>query len=228
MSYRQTPSPKRAVVLVSGGMDSAVGLGIAAKEYCPAVIHINYGQKTERRELRAFNSLADFYNVKKRLVVNLEHLKKIGGTSLIDRDMEIPDGLSNGNVPSTYVPFRNAQFLTIAISWAEVIGASVLVTGTTEEDAAGYPDCRKIFYELFNKIVEVGTKDDSKIEIITPLISLKKRDIVKLGMELKVPFELTWSCYRNNEKACGRCDSCLRRLRAFKETGVEDKIEYEH
>lgn len=216
-----------AVVLVSGGMDSAVVCAIAKNKYNLALLHINYGQRTEERELKAFNSLADFYTSKKRLVVDFDHLKKIGGTSLIGQDIEIPGGLSKEGAPSTYVPFRNAQFLCVAVSWAEVIGATTVISGATEEDAAGYPDCRKEFYAIFSRLVEAGTKKETKIGIVTPLISLKKKDIIRLGVELGVPFELTWSCYRNNEKACGRCDSCLRRLRAFKEAGVEDRIEYE-
>jgi len=215
-----------AVVLASGGMDSALVCGIASRKYNLAVLHINYGQRTEERELKSFNALADFYKAKKRLVVNLEHFKKIGGTSLVDKNLEIPNGLSEEGVPSTYVPFRNAQFLSIAVSWAEVIGASAIFVGVTEEDAAGYPDCRKEFYSVFNKLVNVGTKKETNIEIITPIIAMKKSNIVRLGVELGVPFEFTWSCYKDNDRACGRCDSCLRRTRAFGEAGVKDKIEY--
>ncbi len=215
-----------AVVLVSGGMDSAVVCGIASKKYKLAMLHINYGQRTEERELKSFNALTDFYKAKKILVVNLEYFKKIGGTSLIDKNLDIPEGLSEESVPSTYVPFRNAQFLSIAVSWAEVIGASAIFVGATEEDAAGYPDCRREFYSVFDKLVSVGTKKETNIEIITPVIAMKKDNIVRLGAELGVPFELTWSCYKNNDKACGKCDSCLRRIRAFKEASVKDKIEY--
>jgi len=216
-----------AVVLASGGMDSAVVCGIASRKYGLAMLHINYGQRTEERELKSFNALADFYGAKKTLVVNLEHLKDIGGTSLIDKNLKIPEGLSEQGIPSTYVPFRNAQFLSVAVSWAEVIGASAIFIGATEEDAAGYPDCRRVFYSVFSKLVDVGTKKETKIEIITPVIGMKKSSIIRLGVELGVPFEHTWSCYQNNDKACGKCDSCLRRIRAFKEAGVEDKIEYE-
>jgi len=216
-----------AVVLVSGGMDSAVVCGIAEKKYNLAMLHINYDQKTKEKELKAFHSLADFYKAEKKLVVDFEYFKKIGDTSLINKDLKIPDGLSKGGIPSTYVPFRNAQFLSVAISWAEVIGSPAVFLGATEEDAAGYPDCRKEFYDIFNKLVDVGTKKDTIIEIITPLISMKKKDIVKLGLELGVPFEYTWSCYKNNDRACGTCDSCLRRIRAFKEARVEDRIAYE-
>ena len=218
---------KFAVVLVSGGMDSAVTCGIAQKTYNLAFLHINYGQRTEIKELQSFHSLADFYKVKERLVVDFTHFEKIGGTSLIDRRIDIPEGLSDKETPSTYVPFRNAQFLSVAVSWAEIIGASVVFSGVTEEDAAGYPDCRREFFEIFSKLVKIGTKKDTKIDILTPLMSMMKKDITLLGTKLGVPFELTWSCYRNNDVACGRCDSCLRRLRAFKKAGIGDKIEYE-
>jgi len=218
---------KISVVLVSGGMDSAVVCGIASRDYELAVLHINYGQRTEERELWSFHRIVDFYNAKKKLVVNLEHFKKIGGTSLVDRNIKIPNGLSDEVVPSTYVPFRNAQFLSIAVSWAEVIGASAIFIGATEEDAAGYPDCRRIFYDVFNKLVQVGTRENTHINVLTPIIDMSKSDIVRLGVKLGVPFELTWSCYRNNDTACGKCDSCLRRIRAFREAGVEDKIKYE-
>jgi 7-cyano-7-deazaguanine synthase len=215
-----------AVVLVSGGMDSAVACGIANKSHALALLHVNYGQKTEKRELEAFNALADFYGTERRLVVNLDYLKKIGGSSLIDPAMDIPEGLSEQGTPSTYVPFRNAQFLSIGTSWAEAIGALALFSGTTEEDAAGYPDCRKEFYDIFNKLIDVGTREDTSIELFVPLITLKKADIIRKGIELGVPFEHTWSCYENNEEACGKCDSCLRRLRAFKEVGMKDPIKY--
>jgi 7-cyano-7-deazaguanine synthase len=218
---------KKAVILVSGGMDSAVVCGFAEKKYDLAFLHINYGQRTEKRELTSFQSLADFYKVKERLTVDLHHFKTIGGSSLTDSKIEVPKGLSEEEIPSTYVPFRNAQLLSVAISWAEVIGASAVFSGATEEDAAGYPDCRKEFYDVFNSLVDVGTKDETKIEVLTPLIFMKKGAIVKLGNELGVPFERTWSCYQNNEVACGRCDSCLRRLRAFSEAGVKDPIPYE-
>jgi 7-cyano-7-deazaguanine synthase len=218
---------KKAVILVSGGMDSAVVCGFAKKKYTLAFLHINYGQRTEKRELISFQSLADFYKVKERLTVELYHFKTIGGSSLTDSTIEIPEGFSEEETPSTYVPFRNAQLLSVAISWAEVIGASAVFSGATEEDAAGYPDCRKEFYDVFNSLVDVGTKDETTLEVLTPLIFMKKREIVKLGHELGVPFERTWSCYKNNEVACGRCDSCLRRLRAFSEAGVKDPISYE-
>ena len=217
-----------AVVLVSGGMDSCVVAAIANQSYELAFLHINYGQKTEKRELKAFHDIADYYNVSRRLVCNFQHLKQIGGSSLIDPDMEIPPGdQEDTGIPTTYVPFRNAHLLAVAVSWAEVIGATKIFIGAVEEDSPGYPDCRREYYRIFNQLVKVGTKPETHIEILTPLIELKKRDIVKKGMELGAPLHLSWSCYKNNDKACGRCDSCLRRLRAFQEAGFEDPIEYE-
>ncbi len=218
---------RRAVVLVSGGMDSAVACAIAHTTYTLALLHVNYGQRTEKRELDSFHSLAAFYGVTKRLVAHLDYFKDIGGSSLVDTGSTIPEGLSEQGTPSTYVPFRNAQFLSIGVSWAEVIGASAVFSGATEEDAAGYPDCRKAFYDSFAQLVEAGTKKETAIEICTPLIKLKKADIIRKGMELGVPFEHTWSCYVSNERACGRCDSCQRRLRAFEEVGVKDPITYQ-
>jgi 7-cyano-7-deazaguanine synthase len=215
-----------AVVLVSGGMDSAVACGIANETYTLALLHVNYGQKTERRELQAFNALADFYGAERRLVANLDYFKKIGGSSLIDPHMDIPEGLSGYGTPSTYVPFRNAQFLAIGISWAEVIGARALFSGATEEDAAGYPDCRKEFYDIFKKLADAGTREETSIEVFVPLIALRKVDIIRKGVELGVPFEHTWSCYVSSVEPCGKCDSCLRRFRAFKEAGIKDPIEY--
>ena len=215
-----------AVVLVSGGMDSAVTCGIAHQSYALALLHINYGQKTEEKELEAFHALAQFYGAEKQLVATLDYFKKIGGSSLVDPDMTVPEGLSEKGTPSTYVPFRNAQFLSIAVSWAEVIGARALFSGATEEDAAGYPDCRKEFYDIFNNLARMGTREETAIEIMVPLIALKKADIIRKGQELAIPFEHTWSCYKNNNVACGTCDSCLRRLRAFEEVGIKDPITY--
>lgn len=224
-----------AVVLASGGMDSCVAAAIAAQESELALLHVNYGQRTEGRELHAFNDIADFYRASRRLVVNIEHLKIIGGSALTDKNIPVPDSgrsssgvtLRTSSIPSTYVPFRNAHLLSIAVSWAEVIGATKIFIGAVEEDSSGYPDCREVFYKTFNRVIETGTKPDTKIEIITPLIHLKKSEIVKKGIELGAPLHLTWSCYKNTEKACGRCESCALRLKGFREAGVKDPIPYE-
>ncbi|MCK4353383.1 7-cyano-7-deazaguanine synthase QueC [candidate division WOR-3 bacterium] len=207
-----------AVILVSGGIDSCVTAAIANRDYELAFLHINYGQKTEKRELKAFNSLVDFYKVKYKLVCDFEHFKKIGGSSLIDSKMQA------SHRTTTYVPFRNANFLAVAVSWAEVIGAPKIFIGAVEEDAPEYPDCRKEFYERFNEIIETGTNTTTHIEVITPVISMQKYEIVKLGLKLNAPLNLTWSCYENNSQACGKCDSCIRRFKAFKLAGIRDPI----
>ncbi len=250
-----------AIVLVSGGMDSCVTAAIAREQYELALLHVNYGQLTEDRELRAFHEIADHYEAAHRLVVSIEHLKVIGGSSLTDQAIPVPEAphlhplpggersstspstlrgegrgegelrtpnseLRTASVPSTYVPFRNAHLLSIAVSWAEVIIARKIFIGAVEEDSSGYPDCRESFYQAFNRAVEEGTKPETRIEIVTPLIHLKKSEIVRKGIDLKAPLQLTWSCYRNSDKACGTCESCALRLKGFREAGVKDPIPY--
>ncbi len=217
----------KAIILVSGGMDSLVTAAIAAKEYEPAFLHVNYGQRTKSRELKAFNDIADFYNVKDRLVVDISYLAEIGGSSLTDSSIEVSKAdLSSKDIPTSYVPFRNANILSIAVSWAEVIEAKKIFIGAVEEDSSGYPDCRQVFYDAFNKTIELGTKPGSAIEIITPIIKLKKSEIIKKGAALDAPFRLSWSCYKNEDKACGECDSCALRLKGFQQAGLVDPIEY--
>ena len=222
-----------AVVLVSGGMDSCVAAAMANEHYRLACLHVNYGQRTEARELRAFHELAEHFQAEKRLVVSIEHLKVIGGSALTDTRIPVPElrtphsALRTSSIPSTYVPFRNAHLLAIAVSWSEVIGANRIYIGAVEEDSSGYPDCREVFYQAFNKVIETGTRPDTRAEIITPLIHMNKSAIVKKGVELGAPFHLTWSCYQNNESACGRCESCALRLKGFREAGVKDPIPYE-
>lgn len=217
-----------AVVLVSGGMDSCVTAAIAGREYELAFLHMNYGQRTEKRELRAFNEIADFYNVKQRLVVNVEHLSKIGGSSLTDTSIAVPPvELGRKDIPATYVPFRNANILSVAVSWGEVLCAAKIFIGAVEEDSSGYPDCRAEFYRAFNDVIRLGTKPDTSLEIVTPIIRMKKSEIVTLGRELQAPFHLTWSCYQREDRACGVCDSCALRLRGFRGAGIEDPIPYE-
>jgi len=217
-----------AIVLVSGGLDSAVCLAGAVREYDTAALHINYGQRTEARELQAFNELADHYGITRRLVADISYLKVIGGSSLVDRDMAVETGLpgEQDGVPSTYVPFRNAHILCVGVSWAEVIGAEALFIGAVEEDSSGYPDCREEFYQRFAGAVAVGTKPDTHIAIKTPLIHLDKAAIVRLGTELQAPLHLTWSCYTDSEEACGECESCRLRLRGFAAAGRIDPIRY--
>jgi len=223
-----------AVVAVSGGMDSCVTAAIANEKYQLAFAHINYGQRTEMRELKAFNDIADFYNVNERLVIDYTHLSKIGGSSLTDKNIslskadpeKIGAGLENKAVPTSYVPFRNANILSACVSWAEVLNAKTIFIGAVYEDSSGYPDCRPEFFSVFEKMVELGTKPETKIKIETPVIHLLKKEIVKKGIKLKAPLHLTWSCYQNEDEACGVCDSCALRLRGFQLAGVEDSIKY--
>jgi 7-cyano-7-deazaguanine synthase len=218
---------KLAVVAVSGGMDSCVTAAIANQEYNIAMVHINYGQRTQKRELQSFNDIADFYKVDKRLVIDLSHFSKIGGSSLTDVKMEVTKAdLHNKEIPSSYVPFRNANILSACVSWAEVLNADAVFIGAVYEDASGYPDCRPEFYAAFEKMVDVGTKPETKIKIATPIINLSKSEIVKKGIELGAPLNLTWSCYQSEDEACGVCDSCAFRLRGFQMAGFEDPIPY--
>ncbi|MFN6962708.1 MAG: 7-cyano-7-deazaguanine synthase QueC [Pyrinomonadaceae bacterium] len=218
-----------AIVLVSGGMDSCVTAAIARYEREDlAFLHISYGQRTEARERQAFNDIADFYGVERRLDVSIEYLAKIGGSSLTDNNIEVSEAdLESKEIPTSYVPFRNANMLAIATSWAEVSGASAIYIGAVAEDSSGYPDCRPEFYEAFQRTIDAGTKPDTRIEIRTPIIHLSKAEIVKKGIELGAPLHLTWSCYRSETLACGTCDSCALRLRGFEQAGVEDPIAYE-
>ena len=218
-----------AIVLVSGGLDSCVAAAIAHQHHKTAFLHVNYGQRTEERELKAFNDISDYYCVKRRLVADISYLKEIGGSSLTDETIQIEKPKPNSfEIPSTYVPFRNTHLLSIATSWAEVIGANQIFIGAVEEDSSGYPDCRITFFKAFNQLIEKGTKPDTYITIKTPVINLKKKDIIIKAMELTAPLHLTWSCYKNSNKACGVCDSCFLRLRGFKEAGLKDPIEYEN
>jgi 7-cyano-7-deazaguanine synthase len=217
-----------AICLVSGGMDSCVTAAIAREENAElAFLHVSYGQLTERRERRAFEELGDFYGVAKRLAVSLEHLARIGGSSLTDSSIPVAEAdLASRRIPTSYVPFRNAHLLAVATSWAEVIGAGRLYIGAVAEDSSGYPDCRPEFYEAFQRAIDTGTRPSTRVEIRTPVISLRKSEIVRRGLELGAPLHLTWSCYRAEDAACGGCDSCALRLRAFREAGVADPIPY--
>ncbi|AEH23682.1 exsB protein [Thermodesulfobacterium geofontis OPF15] len=216
-----------AIVLLSGGMDSTVCASIASQNYRLAFLHFQYGQKAQKKELECFYKLIEFFKPEKFQIVYLPFFKDFGGSSLISEELEIPEKQEKG-IPSTYVPFRNGIFLSIATAWAEVIGAKKIFIGVNEVDFSGYPDCRKIFIEKFNQAINVGTKPETQIEIETPIINLTKKEIVELGIKLNTPFHLTWSCYRGGEKACGKCDSCNLRLKAFKEAGIKDPILYEN
>lgn len=215
------------IVLVSGGLDSAVTASVALRDGLSAFLHVNYGQRTEGRELGAFNLIADRLGIKERLVADVGYLKVIGGSALTDKSIDVPSaGLASTGIPVTYVPFRNAHLLSIAVSWAEVLGAKFIYIGAVEEDSSGYPDCREEFFRAFERTITLGTKPGSGIKIKTPLIHMTKGAIVKEGLKLGTPFELTWSCYKDSDAACGECDSCLLRLRGFKEAGRIDPIPY--
>jgi 7-cyano-7-deazaguanine synthase len=219
---------QKAIVLVSGGMDSCVTAAIARSENSEvSFLHISYGQLTEDRERKAFNDIADFYNVEKRLDISIDYLVKIGGSSLTDMKIEVSEAnLENKNIPTSYVPFRNANMLAIATSWAEVIGANRIYIGAVAEDSSGYPDCRPEFISAFEKMIDVGTKPETSIKIVAPVIKLMKSEIVELGIKLNAPLHLSWSCYRNGQESCGKCDSCALRLRGFKQAGFNDPIAY--
>ena len=217
---------KRAVVLLSGGMDSCVCAAIAARDFDTAALHVSYGQRTEDRERKAFLGICDRLRIRERLVVRNEALRAIGGSALTDANIAVPESHAIGReIPVTYVPFRNAHFLAVAVSWAEVLGAAKIYIGAVEQDSSGYPDCRPAYYEAFNQVIRAGTKEGN-IEVVTPLIALRKHEIVRLGLELGAPFDLTWSCYSREDRACGVCDSCMLRLRAFQEAGARDPISY--
>jgi 7-cyano-7-deazaguanine synthase len=216
-----------AVALVSGGMDSCVAAAIGGADYDLAFLHMNYGQRTERRELRAFNNVADAMGVTRRLVVPMTHLAQIGGSSLTDPAVPVDQAdLTRTGVPASYVPFRNAGMLSVAVSWAEVLGAQAIIVGAVEEDSSGYPDCRRTFFEAFQKVVDAGTRPGSGIRILTPVIGMSKSQIVTRGVALGAPLHLTWSCYQNEDAACGVCDSCALRLRGFDQAGIADPIPY--
>jgi len=207
-------------------MDSCVCAALAARHFEAAAVHVSYGQRTEERERRAFTGICDRLGIQLRLVVRNEALRTVGGSALTDERIPVPASHALGRqIPVTYVPFRNAHFLAVAVSWAEVLGADKVYIGAVEPDSSGYPDCRPAYYRAFNEVVKAGTKE-GRIEIVTPLIHLRKHEIVTLGLELGAPFDLTWSCYSREDQACGVCDSCVLRLRAFREAGAQDPIPY--
>jgi len=221
----------KAVVLLSGGMDSCVTAAIANQTHELALLHASYGQRTEKRERRAFEEIADFYGVRERLVTRFYVFRQIGGSALTDAGMAVPEsgeavGAAEAAIPVTYVPFRNAHFLSVAVSWAEAIGANAVYIGAVAEDSSGYPDCRPEYYRVFQELVKVGTRPETRIEIATPVIAMRKSEIIERGIALGAPLHLTWSCYQGEDLACGVCDSCMLRLRAFEQAGHPDPIAY--
>ncbi|OLD19842.1 MAG: 7-cyano-7-deazaguanine synthase QueC [Acidobacteria bacterium] len=216
----------RAVVLLSGGMDSCVCAALARRDYATAAVHISYGQRTEQRERLAFDRVCERLGISDRLVARNEALRAVGGSALTDPRIAVPEAAEIGReVPVTYVPFRNAHLLAVAVSWAEVLGAEKIYIGAVEQDSSGYPDCRPAYYRAYNEVIKAGTKE-GRIEIVTPLIGMRKSEIVRLGLELNAPFDLTWSCYSREDSACGVCDSCVLRLQAFHQVGAADPIPY--
>ena len=220
-----------AVILASGGLDSCVAVAVAQQTHRLALLHVNYGQKTETRELQAFHDICDFYGVEQRMVTDVDHLRRIGGSSLTDRDIPVAEGTlsdmsdnGSGEIPTSYVPFRNSNLLSIAVSWGEAIGAKAIFIGAMEEDSSGYPDCREDFFKAFDEVIRLGTRPETAIKIKAPLLHLAKAEVVRRGVELEAPLELTWSCYQSEAAPCGRCESCLLRRRAFERAEVEDPL----
>jgi 7-cyano-7-deazaguanine synthase len=220
----------RAVVCLSGGMDSCVCAALAARDYEVFAVHFSYGQRTEARELRSAQEVARIVGVRELLPLKIDLFRRIGGSALTDQTIAVPAASANeseigSEIPVTYVPFRNAHFLSAAVSWAEVLGAKTVFIGAVEQDSSGYPDCRPAYYEAFNQLIRMGTKD-GEIRVETPLIAMRKNEIVRLGVELGAPFHVSWSCYSGETEACGVCESCVLRLRAFREAGAVDPIPY--
>ena len=220
------PTKSRAIVLLSGGMDSCVCAALASRDHDVAALHVSYGQRTEHRERQSFLAICERLHIQDKLLVRNDALRAIGGSALTDENIAVPiASVADHTIPVTYVPFRNAHFLSVAVSWAEVLGATKIYIGAVEPDSSGYPDCRPVYYEAFNRVIRAGTKEGN-IEIVVPLIAMRKAEIVRLGLELNAPFYLTWSCYSHEDRACGQCDSCVLRLRAFAAAGVNDPIPY--
>jgi 7-cyano-7-deazaguanine synthase len=220
----------KAVVCLSGGMDSCVCAALAARDFDVYAVHFSYGQRTEARELRSTEEVARIVGVRDLLHLKIDLFRRIGGSALTDRNIAVPlasaDEESIGSeVPVTYVPFRNAHFLSAAVSWAEVLGAKTIFIGAVEQDSSGYPDCRPAYYDAFNQLIKMGAKEGD-IRVVTPLIAMRKSEIVRLGVELGAPFHVSWSCYSGETEACGVCESCVLRLRAFRDAGAVDPIPY--
>lgn len=229
MQVKNENARPRAVVSLSGGMDSSVCLTLAARDYDVYALHFSYGQRTEQRELASAQAVAELVGVRQFLSLKIDLFRRIGGSALTDENIVVPSAPTakkiGEEIPVTYVPFRNAHFLSAAVSWAEVVGAQAIFIGAVEQDSSGYPDCRPAYYAAFQQVIQTGTRHGD-IQIRTPLIRLKKSEIVRLGLELNAPFHLTWSCYSAQDRACGLCESCVLRLRAFAEAEAADPIPY--
>ena len=226
---RREPGRKKAVCLVSGGLDSCVAAAVAEQRYEVFFLHLRYGQRTQRRERRSFDRICRYYGLSadRRRVVDLPFLGAVGGSALTDRAVGIPRCLSRpGDIPATYVPFRNSVFLSYAVAWAEALGASAVVIGAVESDSAGYPDCRRTYFDAYNALIREGSKAGGGIRVDPPLLTMDKTEVVRRGLELKAPLHLTWSCYGRSRRACGECESCRLRLSAFQAVGVSDPLPY--
>ena len=226
---------EKVVVCLSGGMDSTVCAALAARDYDAFAVHFSYGQRTETHELASAKAVSELLGFQKFLPLRMDLFRQIGGSALTDPGIPVPDAVDEAveagpdrhgsDVPVTYVPFRNAHFLAAAVSWAEVLGARTVYIGAVEQDSSGYPDCRPAYYDAFNALIQQGTKEGN-IRVETPLIHMRKREIVALGVELGAPLHVSWSCYSGEEVACGVCESCVLRLRAFREAGAVDPLPY--
>src|SRR5271163_3490012 len=221
----------RAVLCLSGGMDSCVCAALAARDYEVYAVHFSYGQRTEARELGSAQEMSRLLGVRELLHLKIDLFRRIGGSALTDHAIAVPTASANeaeigSEIPVTYVPFRNAHFLSAAVSWAEVIGATAIFVGAVAEDSSGYPDCRPEYYRAFEALIREGTRPETHIKIVAPVIGMKKSEIVRRGAELGAPLERTWSCYQFDDEACGTCDSCRLRIRAFEEAGMRDPIAY--
>jgi 7-cyano-7-deazaguanine synthase len=211
-------------------MDSCVCAALAARDYDVYAVHFSYGQRTEARERRSAEEVARIVGARELMPLKIDLFRQIGGSALTDQGIAVPaapaeEASIGAEVPVTYVPFRNAHFLSAAVSWAEVLGARTVFIGAVEQDSSGYPDCRPPYYAAFNELIRTGTKEGD-IRVVTPLIAMRKSEIVRLGVELGAPFHVSWSCYSGETEACGVCESCVLRLRAFREAGAIDPIPY--
>ena len=228
MLMKKEINRKKAVCIMSGGMDSTLSAYMMRDAgYEIIAVHFNYEQNTQKKELESFYNITKALNITTKYVLDLDFFKQLGASALTDSSIAVPTGGVEEGVPVTYVPFRNGIFLSMAAAIAEKEGASVLSIGVVEEDSSGYPDCREDYIKAMQNAINLGTKEETKIEIKMPLVHLKKSQIVEEALKRSVPLELTWSCYKNEERACGVCDSCRLRLKGFQEAGVSDPIAYE-
>lgn len=220
-------STKKAICILSGGMDSTLASYMAKNDgYEIIAVHFNYGQRTQDRELKAFRDICDDLKILEKYEIDIPFFTQIGASALTDKNIDVPTGGIEAGVPITYVPFRNGIFLSITAAIAEKEGATAMYIGVVQEDSSGYPDCTDSFIDKMSKAINQGTKEETKIEIRTPLVHLSKAQIVQEAIKLNVPLEHTWSCYKEEKEACGVCDSCRLRLNGFKIANQIDPIPY--